>query len=162
VAKTFLLSQITYIGSILTPTADQNNTIQGLIDNFVLGGQPWSKKTLFAAREQSGLGLICVNDFLDSLKCAWFKRIHKSGINDNWRLRITKNSFFNPICFRPDQLDPSLLVEYGIGVAYWNFDARQLDERILGLEKYNRHEEGWLSLRLQDLLTGNSTGIKNF
>ena len=43
ISKTYLISQITYIGAILTPDADQLDEIQQLINNFVLRNMPLAK-----------------------------------------------------------------------------------------------------------------------
>jgi hypothetical protein len=120
VAKTFLLSQLTYVGSICSPTKVQENLIQNVINKFVLKGIPWSKNTLYEKFSNAGLGLINVNDFLDALKCSWFKRIIGS-VNDNWRLNMLKNAYFNVICFRPDQLTMERPLEFNIGTAFWRF-----------------------------------------
>jgi hypothetical protein len=121
VSKTFLISQLTYLGAILQPTEEQIIRIQSQIDNFVLGGIPWSKKTLYDPPADSGLGLINVNNFITALRCSWFKRIFTEGVNDNWRLNLFKNCFFNPISFRPDQLEMARPLEYNIGMAFWDF-----------------------------------------
>ena len=43
ISKTYLISQITYIGAILTLDADQLDEIQQLINNFVLRNMPLVK-----------------------------------------------------------------------------------------------------------------------
>jgi hypothetical protein len=121
VSKTFLISQLTYLGAILQPTDDQVIRIQSQIDNFVLGGIPWSKKTLHDTPTDSGLGLINVANFITALRCSWFKMIFTEGVYDNWRLNMFKKCFFNPICFRPDQLDMARPLEHNIETAFWDF-----------------------------------------
>jgi hypothetical protein len=121
VAKTFLISQVTYLGSILTPPPDTIKELKDMIDNFVLRGRPWSKKTLYQPPEDGGLGLIKLDEFFLALKCSWIKRISKDGINDNWRLSLMTKFFLKPICIRPHLLDPDMPLEYGIGSAFWQF-----------------------------------------
>jgi hypothetical protein len=124
VSKTFMLSQLTYPGAILTPNDDQVKNIQNEIDNFILKGAPWSKKTMYNAPEAGRLGAINVPVFLNALKCSWIKRIVKEGINDNWRCKLMSSCFFNPMCLRPDQFVEERPLERNIGVAYWNFSKK--------------------------------------
>jgi exonuclease III len=121
VAKTFLISQLTYLGAILAPSNNLLNCLQEMIDNFVLRGTPWSRKTLYQPPDRGGLGMIKLSDFFIALKCSWLKRIFKEGINDNWRLNLMSKIFFKPICIRPHLLDPGLPLEYNIGSAIWQF-----------------------------------------
>jgi hypothetical protein len=113
--------QLTYLGCVLTPTAEQLLKIQNKIDNFVLKGTPWSKISLYLDPGDGGLGLINISDFFTALKCSWVKRIHKDGINDNWRFSFAKKFFFNPLCFRLTSMDPQRKIEHGIGTAFWKF-----------------------------------------
>jgi hypothetical protein len=121
VSKTFLISQLTYHGSIITPTPVQVENIQTVVDGFILKGIPWSKRTLYNKPENAGLGAVKVSEFLQALKCVWFKRIFLGGINDNWRFKIMERSFFLPTCFRPENVCNSRPLEHGIGTAFWNF-----------------------------------------
>jgi exonuclease III len=121
ISKTFLLSQLTYFGAVISPTKLQVNNLQSVIDNFILRGTPWSRKFLYTDPDKGGLGAVNVSDFLDSLKCIWFKRIAKEGVVDNWRFNLLQHCFFNPICFRPDQLTPERPLEFNIGTAFWRF-----------------------------------------
>ena len=122
ISKTYLISQITYIGAILTPDADQLEEIQQLINNFVLRNMPLAKDRLYRAPGYGGLGLINISNMLDALKCSWFKRIFLDGVTDNWRLNLMIRSFFSVSCFRLDQLDEQARpLEYNIGKSFWLF-----------------------------------------
>jgi hypothetical protein len=90
ISKTFLISQVTYLGEIIVPTEDQLKTMQGICDNFVLKGIPWAKDKLYLRPENGGLGLININDLLESLRCSWMRRITVGGLNDTWRAALLK------------------------------------------------------------------------
>jgi Reverse transcriptase (RNA-dependent DNA polymerase) len=83
ISKTFLVSQVTYLGAILTPDPVRMEKMQGIIDNFVLKGIPWARDRLYSQPDSGGLGILNLEDLIISLKCAWFRRILKDGINDN-------------------------------------------------------------------------------
>ncbi|MFN9938975.1 MAG: hypothetical protein ACK56I_05830, partial [bacterium] len=55
VCKTFMLSQIGYIGSILSPTNNQSKRLQDLMDKFCLGTMRVAKKKLYLPPAQGGL-----------------------------------------------------------------------------------------------------------
>ena len=122
ISKTFLISQLTYLGAVLTPKDDCLLTIKQLIENYVIGKMPLAKDRIYRKPDTGGLGLIDIGQLLDSLKCSWFQRIQLDGVNDNWRLGLYSKCFFNPLCFRPEQLDiEERPLEYAIGMSFWRF-----------------------------------------
>ena len=121
ISKTYLISQLTYIGAVLSPDAAVATRIQNLVDEYVLKRMPIAKDRLYTKPEFGGLGLINITDLMISLKCSWFKRIANDGVNDCWRAAIMKECYFNPICFRPDQLDPNNRLMSVIGMSFWTF-----------------------------------------
>jgi hypothetical protein len=56
VSKTFLISQCNYFGEILTPTDEQLDIMQTIVNNFVLRGVPWSKKKTLQHSRSRGFG----------------------------------------------------------------------------------------------------------
>jgi exonuclease III len=92
--KSLLLSQVAYIGSIASPSDGLLNSIQDLMDNFVLGNTRVSKERLYADPEQGGLGLINLKNFLVGLQAAWVKRAYIST-RDNWRVDLHSISYGN-------------------------------------------------------------------
>ena len=122
ISKTMLISQVTYLGPVLTPENAIINEIQTCIDNFVIRGMPVAADRKYIKPQNGGLGLIKIADLFDSMKCSWFKRILQDVINDNWRLSILKNCYGNITCFRPDQLNwTTNPIEHSIGMGFWNF-----------------------------------------
>jgi hypothetical protein len=96
VCKTFMLAQIGYIGSIITPTQAQFKKMQELIDNFCLGSLRTARKKLYLPPAKGGLGLINLKNYITALQCAWIKRTTEHWC-DNWRFDIKKASYGNPL-----------------------------------------------------------------
>jgi hypothetical protein len=74
VAKTFMYSQITYLGCILPINRNACMGISQIIEDFVNGPLRISKKRIFQKRAEGGLELIELHDFLNSQNCVWVKR----------------------------------------------------------------------------------------
>ncbi len=56
ISKTMLISQLVYIGCIVTPTQIQTNNQQTLIDNYVKGNTVISSDRLYLKPKEGGLG----------------------------------------------------------------------------------------------------------
>jgi hypothetical protein len=89
VAKTMLISQIGYIGCIVTPTLDQLRTMQSLIDGYVTRGIVIANDRLYRRPNEGGLGLIDLAQYITALQCRWIKRCYTS-VNDPWRWRVAE------------------------------------------------------------------------
>jgi hypothetical protein len=95
VCKTFMLSQIGYLGCIITPTEAQFKALQKELDDFCLGTLRIAKKKLYLPVSEGGLGLIYLKDYVASLQCSWIKRVTQHWC-DNWRYDIMKKCYGNP------------------------------------------------------------------
>jgi exonuclease III len=84
VAKTFMLSQLGYLGSLIRPTREQMGTISELIGSYVKGNLNVSKERIFLKEEDGGLGMINLDFFITALQASWLKKI-AGDISDNWR-----------------------------------------------------------------------------
>jgi hypothetical protein len=95
IAKSILLPQYTYIGSVLDKiSANRYISIQKTLDHFVLHNsylepnktnKQWVKNDiLYAEKCKGGYGQIQVRDFFTSIKCSWLKRYATDRINDHW------------------------------------------------------------------------------
>ena len=78
IAKTKLVSQLTYVATVLDIPADTVKEIQGQIDDFVLGIKPGGRKwmnhpTLYSHSSEGGMGMIMINleNFISALKTSW-------------------------------------------------------------------------------------------
>ena len=58
VCKTFMISQIGYLGSVITPTEAQTRNMQAILDNFCLGSMNTARKKRYIPATEGGLGLI--------------------------------------------------------------------------------------------------------
>jgi hypothetical protein len=85
--KTFMLSQIGYLGCIITPDNEQLLSMEMVITSFVKGRLNVAKDRLYSKPEEGGLGLINVRYYISSLQVSWFKKIMNKPW-DNWRRDI--------------------------------------------------------------------------
>jgi hypothetical protein len=96
-AKTMLISQITYISTVLTPNAKKLEEIQLHINNYVMNithtSRNWiNSELLYTSTKQGGMGMVQLTDFLTSIKCSCLRRYSIENLNDHWADKI--DSFF--------------------------------------------------------------------
>jgi hypothetical protein len=103
VAKTFMYSQITYLGCILPINKNACTGISQIIEDFVNGPLRISKKRIFQKRAEGGLESIEIHDFLNSQNCVWVKRA--ADLSDNWKLRLYRGSYGNIFNLRANAFD---------------------------------------------------------
>ena len=87
VIKTFMLSQLGYIGSIISPLQEQLTGIQKKINKYAMGSMIVAENRLYLPLNEGGLGLISISDYLSGLQLAWIKKAFFS-CRDNWRYDI--------------------------------------------------------------------------
>jgi hypothetical protein len=87
VAKTLMLSKLSYLGCILDPDPAQLAEINNIVNNFVKGKLAVSVEKITAPPDRGGLGMINLEDFLTGIKIAWVRRA--KNINDMWSTAIT-------------------------------------------------------------------------
>jgi hypothetical protein len=121
VCKTFLLSQIGYIGSIVSPTAEQEKNLQKALNDFCIGTMRTAAKKLYTPLSEGGLGLIKLSDFITSLQCSWVKRITQHW-GDNWRYDFKRKCYGNPLIADRHTFDPRVNpILYNIGNSFGKF-----------------------------------------
>ena len=103
----YLLSQVSYIGTILDPSSEQLKKIYSLIHQFISSNDRIGSQKLYSTIESGGLGLINIEDFLFSIRVAFFKRSFPS--NDSWATNIKEARVIpsNPFIINIDH--PSLV-----------------------------------------------------
>ena len=89
IAKIKLVSQLTYICTVLTPHTSIITEIQTLINNFIMGiecnNKHWINKDLiYTHTSQGGFGMIKLENFSKAIKVSWIKRYIVDKIDDNW------------------------------------------------------------------------------
>jgi hypothetical protein len=98
VSKTFMYSQLNYIGCFLPMEQDLISSIENRIEEYVKGPLNISKERMTLSREEGGLGLFKISTFLGSQACAWAKRAQT--LDDNWKLRLLRGSLGNVLNLR--------------------------------------------------------------
>jgi hypothetical protein len=98
VSKTFMYSQLNYIGCFLPIESERIINIENRIENYVKGPLNISKERMTLTREEGGLGLFSIAIFLGSQACTWAKRAQT--LDDNWKLRLYKGSNGNTLNLR--------------------------------------------------------------
>jgi hypothetical protein len=98
IAKVKLISQITYISTVLDIDDKIMDEIQELINNFVMGvkanSKHWiSKDLLYEHTSKGGFGIIRLKDFCQAIKCSWVKRYCIDNIDDHWADKL--DNIFN-------------------------------------------------------------------
>jgi len=99
IAKTFLYSQINYLGCFLPITQEDIKRISCIIEEFVSGKLKISKSRIFQSRCEGGLELIDLNEYIAAQTCSWVKRAYSK--DDLWKQELLSNSYgtvFNVRC----------------------------------------------------------------
>jgi exonuclease III len=100
IAKTYLISQINYLGCFFTIEEGILNEIQALVNSFIKKNLSISDDRMYLPPELGGLGFFKINEFLMAQKCMWIFRTKRYTI-DNWRHDICALSpSFNPLLVR--------------------------------------------------------------
>jgi hypothetical protein len=122
IAKTFLVSQLNYIGCFLSPSDEIIERIQVILDNFVKKNINISKKRISLPVEYSGLGMFNVRTYLQSQMCSWVARAYRLPI-DNWQYDLKLSApHHNIALLRPCDLNAELHpILYNIIWAYRDF-----------------------------------------
>ena len=108
IIKTYFYSQLSYMGSFLSPSGNFLQSFEDIIISFLNSSKKTAKSRIFLPIDRGGLGLAVPIDFLDSLKVGMFKKsIFKT---DTWALEL-KNCFTIPndfISLDLTKLDPNI------------------------------------------------------
>jgi exonuclease III len=95
IAKTFMLSQLGYLGCICEPDQLQFEHITSVIENFIVGKLNISKNRLYRQPKEGGLGMIPIKEYLIAQRVGWLKRIVTAPAPgpllvpaDNWQADI--------------------------------------------------------------------------
>jgi hypothetical protein len=102
-----LVSQIGYIGCIITPTDEQLKILQSLIDTYVKSSTVIAADRLYLKPAEGGLGLINLTSYIAALQCSWIKRC-SLVINDPWRWNLAAGCNFQLDLVRTDNINGAL------------------------------------------------------
>ena len=94
VAKALLLSQYTYVATVLDLSQKETEYIQSILDNFILynsflnhghKSRYWiNQDILYGTKNLGGFNAIRFSDFLLSLKTSWIHRYAVTKVCDHW------------------------------------------------------------------------------
>jgi hypothetical protein len=90
IAKTFLYSQVNYLGCFLVIPQPYIVRIETMIEKFVTGKIRISKKRIYLPPADGGLGLFDISKFLSAQRCSWIKRALR--VDDLWKYKIYRKS----------------------------------------------------------------------
>jgi exonuclease III len=123
IAKTLCLSQINYIGCIVTPTEAQLNSMSDCIAKFVTGKLNISRERLHLPVSEGGLGFPCLIDFIVAQQAVWVKRAHIST-RDNWRYNMKILCNGNCLTLTTEKVDKHLNpILHNIAVSFKKFQS---------------------------------------
>ena len=91
VSKTFLYSQINYLGNFLPFRDNHLREISSEIENFVRGNLKIGKQKFYERIEHGGLGLFKLSDYLCAQRCAWVKRAYNQ--DELWKCELASFSY---------------------------------------------------------------------
>jgi hypothetical protein len=96
VAKTFMYSQINYLGCFMPIEKATENSIAREIEKFVRGKLKIGVQKFYDEEKNGGLGLFKISDFLASQCCAWIRR--SINLDELWKRELfygSKGTIFN-------------------------------------------------------------------
>jgi hypothetical protein len=100
ICKTFMYSQLNYMGCVIPVPNEVLIKIEDAIHNFVSGNLRIAKSRVFLRTEAGGLGLFNVQNFLDSQTCSWVRRCRKA--DQDWKVRLLSAGTGNIYRINPD------------------------------------------------------------
>ncbi len=181
VSKTFMYSQLNYIGCFLPIETDRLTSIENKIEAFVRGPLNISKERMTLSREEGGLGLFSLKTFLGGQVCAWAKRAQ--NLDDNWKLRLLRGSLGNVLNLREryfkkneepilhniaknlelfqenlTKLNGNFTEAFFIDNGHFTFgggNVRKFDEEFFGSKFFREHRFKLGNLKFSDLVNEN-------
>jgi hypothetical protein len=103
VSKTFMYSQLNYLGCFLPLEQYRILNIESIIEGFVRGNLNISKARMTLPRKEGGIGLFAIEPFLGGQVCTWAKRAQT--LDDHWKLRLYKKSLGSTLNLRAASFD---------------------------------------------------------
>jgi len=103
VAKTFMYSQINYLGCFMPIENFIIKSISSVIEKFVKGNLKIGLQKFYDPIKNGGLGLFNVSDYLASQCCAWVRR--SSNMDDLWKRELLFTSYSTVFNLRSANID---------------------------------------------------------
>jgi exonuclease III len=187
IAKTFMYSQLNYLGCFLPMERERINNIETLIEGYVKGPLNISKARMTLPREEGGVGLFSVETFLSGQVCTWGKRAQT--LDDHWKIRLYKNSLGSTLNLRSRFFDPSAEpILHNIATKIEDFHGKlttkknniiesffvdnpaftyggelpqKFDERLFGVDNFSAHRYRLGNLKLAQFLDPNNRCVNH-
>ncbi len=93
-----MYSQLNYIGCFLPIEQFWIDLFENLVENYVKGPLNISKERMALQREEGGLGLFSISNFLGSQACTWAKCAQ--NLDDHWKQRMLIKSLGSTLNLR--------------------------------------------------------------
>ena len=106
VAKTFLYSQINYLGCFMPLTRGEICEISREIESFVCGKLKISKHRIYQKKCEGGLELIDVQDYISSQTISWLRRAYSN--DDLWKYQLFNGSHGSVFNLRKSNFDKKM------------------------------------------------------
>ena len=126
IIKSLALSQMTYLFSVLPkPPNEFIKKLEQVLFNFIWNGKPdkIKRSTLYLSKQDGGLNMVNIHNFIDALKITWVKRFLDEKNKASWKILFSNELlkigdewiwFCNPkthIDFRYEKIDNEFLCE---------------------------------------------------
>jgi hypothetical protein len=79
VAKTFLISQVSFYLGIIPLDVNAGKAIESMIERYAIGKLQIAKDRIYNKIEQGGTGLLRIGELDTAMKCAWVNRWKREG-----------------------------------------------------------------------------------
>ena len=129
VSKTFLISQLGYLISMMDCPEALMKTMQEDIDRFIFrtGKNPWmAKDRRYLPPNEGGMGAINITIYANSLRCSWYKRINSGLWSDILMAKVEKKE--NCCFIRPKDIHQMHISILPIVKAFEALQAKFLEE----------------------------------
>jgi len=116
-----MLSQLGYLGCIISPNARQMAAINEIFLRFVKGRLNIARNRIFCEAEDGGLGMIHPETYIKALQTTWFKRAYRLTA-DIWSQKIWNNTNGNPLIASPAHFSPTNEpILFNLSVTFYEF-----------------------------------------
>ena len=119
IVKTLILSQISYLGCIISPDPVQLQAVRTLIERFIIGRLNIARDRVYRPAHLGGLGMIEVGDFLCAQQVVWYKRAYLST-RDNWRVDLKRIGNGNVLTASKNSFCPALFPIFNDLATSWD------------------------------------------
>jgi hypothetical protein len=111
-----MISKLSFLGSFLEPNKEQMVEIMDTVNGFIKGKLNIATSRIPAPPNLGGVGMLELEDFLKSQKCAWISRAY--GSTDLWSSVIKRAGLCDPDSFENKEIGDDYLILSKIFAAF--------------------------------------------